>query len=120
MPVFMRLFSALAFVASVTVGMAGPAVAQVGQGTNGDKIDQEQIRRDPTGTEMIADALIARPLGLVGTAVGAVVWVVALPVTLPSNSSVRAAKQMIAKPLQFTFRRPLGQFSSCEALPESC
>jgi hypothetical protein len=84
------------------------------------EIDEEQVRRDPTGGEMVADALVARPLGLVGTVFGAVVWVVSLPFTLPSGSSAKAAKELVAKPAEFTFKRPLGQYSSCDALPQSC
>ena len=83
-------------------------------------LDQEQIGREPTAAEMYADGLIARPLGLVTTAVGAVVFVVTLPFTLPSRSVDRAAKQLVAKPAQYTFKRPLGQLDSCETLPESC
>lgn len=83
-------------------------------------LDQEQLGRDPTAGEMYADGLIARPLSLVATAVGAVVFVVTLPFTLPSKSVDRAAKQLVAKPAQYTFKRPLGQLDSCETLPESC
>jgi hypothetical protein len=85
-----------------------------------EQVDEEQIRREPTGAEMLFDATIVRPMGLVGTVVGAAAWVVSLPFTLPSHSTERAAKQLVAKPAEFTFKRPLGQFSSCEGLPESC
>jgi hypothetical protein len=113
-----RLPKAL-FAAALALALSGalsPALAQ----TTGSLIDEEQIRREPTGGEMVFDALVARPLGLVGTVVGAATWVISLPFTLPSNSSERAAKQMVAKPAEFTFKRPLGQFSSCDSLPESC
>lgn len=101
-------------------GTLPPASAQMSYQGSADNIDQEQIRREPTGAEMAADAVFARPLGLVGTVAGSVLWVLSLPFTLPSGSAERAAKQMVAKPAEFTFKRPLGQFSSCEALPESC
>jgi len=52
--------------------------------------------------------------------VGAVVFVVTLPFTLPSKSVDRAAKKLVAEPAQYTFKRPLGQFDSCQTLPESC
>jgi hypothetical protein len=97
-----------------------PAPAQVTYQGSQDTVDEEQIRREPTGAEMAADALVARPLGLVGTLAGSLVWVLSLPFTLPSHSTERAAKQLVAKPAEYTFKRPLGQFSSCEALPESC
>jgi hypothetical protein len=101
-------------------GTISPASAQVSYQGSQDTVDEEQIRREPTGAEMAADALVARPLGLVGTLAGSLVWVLSLPFTLPSHSTERAAKQLVAKPAEYTFKRPLGQFSSCEALPESC
>jgi hypothetical protein len=102
------------------VGAIPRASAQMAYQSGPDTIDQEQIVREPSGAEMAVDAVFARPLGLVGTVAGSVLWLLTLPVTLPSNSTERAAKQMVAKPAEFTFKRPLGQFSSCEALPESC
>jgi len=82
--------------------------------------DQEQIGREPTGSEMMADALVARPLSLAGSLVGAVVFVFALPFTLASHSTAEAAKQMVAVPAQYTFKKPLGQMDNCQTLPESC
>jgi hypothetical protein len=115
-----RLPKAL-FAAALALALSGTLSQAVAQTQSSHSlIDEEQIRREPTGGEMVLDALVARPLGLVGTVVGAAVWVVSLPFTLPSRSTERAAKQMVAKPAEFTFKRPLGQFSSCEALPESC
>ena len=83
-------------------------------------LDQDQIGREPTADEVLADALIARPLGLVGTVIGAAAFVVSLPFSIPSNTVPRAAKTLVAEPLQYTFKRPIGQFDSCLALPESC
>jgi hypothetical protein len=117
MPRLPKALSAAAL-ALALAGALSPATAQTQSGQL--MIDEEQIRREPTGSEMVFDALVVRPLGLVGTVVGAATWVVSLPFTLPSRSSERAAKQMVAKPAEFTFKRPLGQFSSCDSLPESC
>jgi hypothetical protein len=89
---------------------AGPALAY----------DQEQENRKPTGSEMFADALAARPLGLVATALGAVVFVIALPFTLPSHSTDDAAKALVNAPAKYTFKRPLGRFISCEDQPDYC
>jgi hypothetical protein len=83
-------------------------------------LDQEQIGREPTTAEMYADGLIARPLGLVASVLGAVVFVVTLPFSLPSKSVDSAAKELVAVPAQYTFKRPLGQFDNCQTLPESC
>lgn len=82
--------------------------------------DQEQIGREPTAWEMAVDGVVGRPLGLVSSALGAVTWVVTLPFSLPSRSSDMAAKKLIKEPLQYTFRRPLGQLDGCLELPESC
>ena len=83
-------------------------------------LDEEQIGREPTTAEMYADGLIARPLGLVASVLGAAVFVVTLPFTLPSKSVNSAAKELVAVPAQYTFKRPLGQFDNCQTLPESC
>jgi hypothetical protein len=83
-------------------------------------LDEEQIGREPTTAEMYADGLIARPLGLVASVLGAAVFVVTLPFTLPSKSVNSAARELVAVPAQYTFKRPLGQFDNCQTLPESC
>jgi hypothetical protein len=82
--------------------------------------DQEQVGREPTTNEVLADALIARPAALVGTAITAVTWVISLPFTLPSHSTDRATEALINAPLRYTFKRPIGQLDGCEALPQSC
>lgn len=83
-------------------------------------LDQEQIRREPTEGEILADGLIARPLALIGTVIGAVAFVVTLPFTVPSKTTGRAAETLVAKPARYTFKRPIGQLDSCETLPETC
>jgi hypothetical protein len=83
-------------------------------------LDQDQITRQPTDDEMLADGLIARPMGLIATLIGAAAFVVTLPFTIPSNSYDRAASTLVAEPARYTFKRPLGQFDSCLTLPESC
>ena len=83
-------------------------------------MDQDQIAREPTGDEILADGLIARPLGLIATVIGAAAFVVTLPFTIPSKSTDRAAATLVAEPARYTFKRPIGQFDSCLTLPESC
>lgn len=61
-------------------------------------------------TDMAVDVVLVRPLGLVATVVGAVLTVVALPFTLPSGSVRESAHELIVKPAQYTFSRPLGEF----------
>ncbi|PZP52493.1 MAG: hypothetical protein DI596_14005 [Azospira oryzae] len=62
---------------------------------------------DP-GAAMAADALFARPIGLIGAVLGAALWVVSLPFTLPSRSADEAGQALVGAPLQYTFERPLG------------
>jgi hypothetical protein len=82
--------------------------------------DQEQAGRDPSGAEMFADTLMARPLGLLAMVLGVATFVVSLPFTLPSGSADSANKALVRAPTVFTFKRPLGRFVSCEEQPEMC
>lgn len=65
------------------------------------------------GTDMLVDAVLVRPAGLVGTVLGAVVTVITLPFTLPSGSADEAAQYWIVEPAEYTFNRPLGDFNHC-------
>lgn len=62
-------------------------------------------------TDMVVDAVVMRPLGLVATLVGAVLTVVALPFTIPSGSVESSARELIVKSAEYTFKRPLGDFN---------
>lgn len=72
----------------------------------------EQMPADRKGGDMVVDALIVRPMGLVGLALGAVTWVVALPFTIPSGSVDAASENLVMKPVRYTFQRPLGEVQS--------
>ncbi len=65
--------------------------------------------RNLDAAAMIADTLIARPLGLASIVIGSTMFVVALPFSAPANSVGIAATKMIVEPTQFTFTRPLGK-----------
>ncbi|MBX3748354.1 MAG: multidrug transporter [Verrucomicrobiae bacterium] len=60
--------------------------------------------------EVAADALVVRPLGLAATAVGAAIWVVALPFSAISGDVDRTGQVLVGGPARFTFRRRLGDF----------
>jgi len=66
------------------------------------------------GTDMVVDAVVMRPLGLATTLIGAVLTVVALPFTIPSGSVEASVRELIFKPAEYTFKRPLGDFSKGE------
>lgn len=96
-----RLASALLAVALGAMPVGAPA--QQDDTISGDK-----------ATDMVVDVVVMRPLGLVATAAGAVLTVVALPFTIPSGSVERSARQLILKPADYTFKRPLGDFGNSD------
>jgi hypothetical protein len=57
---------------------------------------------------MIADFLLLRPLGIVGTAIGTASFIVSIPFSLLGRNVGAAFKALVAKPAKFTFARPLG------------
>ncbi|MDS4019102.1 MAG: hypothetical protein RKR03_01110 [Candidatus Competibacter sp.] len=71
----------------------------------------EEDRANPVATPgaTAADLLVARPGGLVATVLGTAVFVVGLPFTLINGSTEQAAQQLVVKPANYTFSRPLGQ-----------
>jgi hypothetical protein len=62
----------------------------------------------PSDYAMIGDILVARPIGLVFTAVGAVAFVVSLPFTAASGGIPEAADTLVVGPAKETFVRCLG------------
>jgi hypothetical protein len=63
---------------------------------------------------MVADALVARPIGLVTTLVGSAVYIVSLPFSLLGGNEKQAREKLVYGPSAFTFKRPLGEFSSLD------
>lgn len=71
---------------------------------------QDRIDDGPSAEAIVFDLAIARPAGLVGTIVGAVVLVVALPFTITIGAPpADAAQALVVDPFAFTFTRPLGE-----------
>lgn len=62
-----------------------------------------------TGETMVADTFVARPGGLAATVAGSVVFVVSLPFSLISGSTLDAAQKLFVEPAAYTFTRPLGE-----------
>ena len=66
--------------------------------------------------DVIAEILIARPLGLVGTVVGTGIFIGIIPLTFlasmpkPHDGFQKAADALIFAPAWFTFQRPLGVY----------
>lgn len=70
---------------------------------------EEQLPDDRKGANMAVDVVLARPLGLLSVIGGSVLFVVSLPFTIPSDSMDAAAEELVKKPIDYTFKRPLGQ-----------
>ena len=70
------------------------------------------VAAEDSGAAMIADVIIARPLGLAATTIGSVFFVLSLPVSLPTKSVSRSAHALVVTPYRATFTRPLGDFES--------
>lgn len=69
---------------------------------------QTSIDERPNAFAMTGDLLVARPIGLVMTAVGAAVFVVSLPFTLLAGSVSESAETLVLGPAETTFVRCLG------------
>lgn len=66
---------------------------------------------EPTdGMGIVADVLIARPVGLVSIVFGTAMYIVSLPFAIPSGSVEKAGKLLVSDPFNYTFCRPLGDF----------
>ncbi len=60
---------------------------------------------------MAADGLVARPMGVVATALGTGLFLLTLPVTLLSGSVEDSARTLVQEPAEYTFTRCLGCFN---------
>lgn len=67
-------------------------------------------REKPTGGMMMWDALVMRPIGIVGTAVGSVVWVISYPFAALGGNVDESTEALVQEPFDWTFQRPLGEF----------
>jgi hypothetical protein len=64
---------------------------------------------DPPGNlAMMGDVLVARPIGLVLTTLGAAAFVVSLPFTAAAGGVARAGETLVVGPAKETFYRCLG------------
>jgi hypothetical protein len=63
-----------------------------------------------TTENMVADALIVRPLGVCATILGVGFFIVSLPFSALGGNVKEAGRKLIVDPAKFTFTRPLGEF----------
>lgn len=67
---------------------------------------QEEHR--PGWVAMTADALVVRPITLIGTLVGSVIWVATSPITAMTGTIGEAGETLVIEPGASTFYRCLG------------
>ena len=100
----MRMFQRKSLICIVSIiflitASAAPILAQE---------EEERQNEDLRMEEVVYDALILRPLGLLGTAFGTALWVVMSPFTVWGGNWGKTAKVLIKEPGKYTFSRPLG------------
>jgi hypothetical protein len=88
--------------ALLSAAAVAPALAQQDNTVTGDR-----------GGDMVADLVIVRPVGLVASVLGTAGFVISLPFTLLSGSVGDSAHELVGKPFEYTFARPLGDFDHC-------
>lgn len=70
---------------------------------------RESIDGAPSAGAMTFDMLIVRPLSLVATVVGAVVFIVQAPISAFQEDGLNTTgNKLVVEPAKFTFTRPMG------------
>jgi hypothetical protein len=67
---------------------------------------------DTGATSVAVDVAVARPVSFAMTLIRSVLFVVSLPVAIPSHSVEKVAHTLVATPAKDTFVRPLGDFET--------
>ncbi|HUE90952.1 multidrug transporter [Pseudomonas sp.] len=100
----MKLFRSTAAALALTTGLlALPVHAQ--QNSSGDPL---YTADSPAAFSMVADLLIARPLLIAATVIGAGVFVVALPFAATGGGIGEAGRALVVEPGKAAFVRCLG------------
>lgn len=103
MVVMLALSLACAWGGAATAGVLGYSLDRADRGF------ERNPDTDPSAAKVVADGLIARPLGLATTIAGTGLFVATLPFSLPSGSVRESARGMIKRPGGWTFVRPMGR-----------
>lgn len=102
----MKLFRTTAAALALTTGLLTlPAQAEEVQTSSGDPAYQIQT---PKAYAMLGDLIIARPLLIGATAIGAVAFVVSLPFTALGGNVAEAGEALVLEPGKEAFVRCLG------------
>jgi len=74
----------------------------------------ERPEDNPPGELILFDAAILRPLGLAATVIGMVSSILVTPWAITSHSECRVGRELVEKPFNYTFERPLGTVDYCD------
>ena len=108
----MKLFRTTAAALALTTGLLTlPAQAEEVQTSSGDPAYDIQT---PKAYAMLGDLIIARPLLIGATAIGAVAFVVSLPFTALGGNVKEAGQALVADPAREAFARCLWCTSSVQ------
>ena len=66
--------------------------------------------KEPSAGAMIADTVLARPIGLVSMVLGPGAFIISLPFSALGGNIGVSFQKMVVDPVKFTFARPLGEF----------
>lgn len=70
--------------------------------------EEAWTKSEPSGVAMGFDFFVLRPLGIVATVGGAVLFVISLPFSALGGNTKEAADELVTAPFNYTFTRPLG------------
>ncbi len=63
---------------------------------------------------IVADVTVVRPVGFACMVAGTAAYIVALPFAAAAGSVKPVTRTLVTSPFEFTFKRPVGDFSSLE------
>ena len=94
----------------MSLGLGSASAEDIGSGTPPEEPRYAFGTSAPPSTgRKIYDAVVLRPFGAVQTLVGAAAFVVLYPMALPFDGGDVVLDVCITKPVDRTFRRPLGE-----------
>jgi hypothetical protein len=74
----------------------------------------QSVASTDDGGRVAVDVLLVRPFCLLSTIVGSAIFVISLPIAVPTRSVQSAAHALVVKPAQATFARPLGDLEDLD------
>jgi hypothetical protein len=104
MPQILKRLSRTAIVLMI---MSSLCIAMPLQTVNASETDN-MVQQEPGALTIGTDLLVVRPLGIVATVCGSMIYVLSLPFSITAGNSGEVYQKTVAEPAVFTFKRPLG------------